>query len=315
MKLVITAFIIAFAASVAVAPLSIRLLTRLKFGQSIREIGPKWHMKKSGTPPMGGVIFIFGVTLAAVLLLRDARALVVLFSALAFGLVGFLDDYIKVVKKRNLGLTSKQKFTLQCIVAIALLAVTEYYFKEGTAIYLPFAQQMLDFRWLYYPFMMVVLLGGVNSVNLTDGIDGLAASVSAIVLLFFAYLSWQADCMALCALCAAGGGGCGAFLLFNRHPARIFMGDTGSLFLGGLVSAAALVLRQPVVLLLAGFVYFVETLSVILQVFSFKTTGKRIFKMSPLHHHFEMCGWSETKIVTVFCFVTAAMCAVCYLGL
>lgn len=303
-------FFIAFLVTVITGPLIIRWLISLKFGQSILEIGPNWHKKKQGTPTMGGIMFILGIVLASAFCLRDSKAWIVLVTALCFGAIGFYDDYIKVVKKRNLGLTSKQKFCLQLIVAIGLVVAAELLDGEGTSILIPFTGREVSLGWLYYPFILFVILGTENSVNLTDGIDGLAASVTTIVLLFSAGMAWQYTQEGMMRLCLFGAAGCLGFLVYNRNPARVFMGDTGSLFLGGLVAASAVVLRQPLLLLLIGFVYFAETLSVILQVASYKATKKRIFKMAPIHHHFEMCGWNEKKIVLVFCGVTLLLCIV-----
>lgn len=301
---------ISFLVTVITGPWIIKWLISLKFGQSILEIGPNWHKKKQGTPTMGGIMFILGIFVASLIFLRDSKAWIVLITALCFGGIGFYDDYIKVAKKRNLGLTSRQKFGLQLIVAIALVIAAELLDGEGTSILIPFMERPVSMGWLYFPFILFVILGTENSVNLTDGIDGLAAGVTAIVMLFLAGLSWQYMQEGMMRLCLFAVAGCLGFLVFNHYPAKVFMGDTGSLFLGGLVSASAVLLRQPLLLILIGFVYFAETLSVILQVISYKTTGKRIFKMSPIHHHFEMCGWKETKIVGVFCAVTLLLCIV-----
>ena len=301
---------ISFLVTVITGPWIIKWLISLKFGQSILEIGPNWHKKKQGTPTMGGIMFILGIFVASLIFLRDIKAWIVLITALCFGGIGFYDDYIKVAKKRNLGLTSRQKFGLQLIVSIALVIAAELLDGEGTSILIPFMERPVSMGWFYFPFILFVILGTENSVNLTDGIDGLAASVTAIVTLFLAGMSWQYMQEGMMRLCLFAAAGCLGFLVFNHYPAKVFMGDTGSLFLGGLVSASAVVLRQPLLLILIGFVYFAETLSVILQVISYKTTGKRIFKMSPIHHHFEMCGWKETKIVGVFCTVTLLLCIV-----
>ena len=303
-------FLIAFLVTVITGPLIIRWLVRLKFGQSILEIGPNWHKKKQGTPTMGGIMFILGIVVASVFCLRDSKAWIVLITSLCFGTIGFYDDYIKVVKKRNLGLTSKQKFCLQLVVAIGLVVAAQWLDGEGTAILLPFTDREVSLGWFYYPFILFVILGTENSVNLTDGIDGLAAGVTTVVMLFFAGLAWQYTQEGVMSLCLCGAAGCMGFLVYNRHPAKVFMGDTGSLFLGGLVGACAVVLRQPLLLILVGFVYFAETLSVIVQVASYKLTKKRVFKMAPIHHHFEMCGWSEKKIVLAFCGITILLCAV-----
>ena len=299
-------FLIAFLGTVFTGPFIIRWLISLKFGQSILEIGPNWHKNKQGTPTMGGIMFILGIVLASLFCLRDGSGWIALVVALLFGAIGFYDDYIKVAKKRNLGLTSKQKFLLQLIVAIVLTVAA--IIKNGTAILIPFSGAEVDLGWFYVPFILFVILGTENSVNLTDGIDRLATSVTAIVMLFMAGMAWQYMEEGLMGLALFALAGCLGFLVYNHHPAKVFMGDTGSLFLGGLVSACAVLLGQPLLLLLIGFVYFMETLSVILQVTSFKLTKKRIFKMSPIHHHFEMCGWSEKKIVLVFCSVTAILC-------
>ncbi len=299
-------FLIAFLGTVFTGPFIIRWLISLKIGQSILEIGPNWHKNKQGTPTMGGIMFILGIVLASLFCLRDSSGWVALVVALLFGAIGFYDDYIKVAKKRNLGLTSKQKFLLQLIVAIVLTVAA--IIKNGTTILIPFSGAEVDLGWFYVPFILFVILGTENSVNLTDGIDGLATSVTAIVMLFMAGMAWQYTEDGLMRLSIFALAGCLGFLVYNHYPAKVFMGDTGSLFLGGLVSACAVLLGQPLLLLLIGFVYFMETLSVILQVASFKLTKKRIFKMSPIHHHFEMCGWSEKKIVLVFCGITAILC-------
>ena len=299
-------FLIAFLVTVFTGPFIIRWLISLKIGQSILEIGPNWHKNKQGTPTMGGIMFILGIVLASFLCLRDSSGWIALVVALLFGAIGFYDDYIKVAKKRNLGLTSKQKFLLQLIVAIVLTVAA--IIKNGTTILIPFSGAEVNLGWFYVPFILFVILGTENSVNLTDGIDGLATSVTAIVMLFMAGMAWQYTEDGLMRLSIFALAGCLGFLVYNHHPAKVFMGDTGFFFLGGLVSACAVLLGQPLLLLLIGFVYFMETLSVILQVASFKLTKKRIFKMSPIHHHFEMCGWSEKKIVLVFCGITAILC-------
>ena len=310
----ITAFIIAFGLSLAIAPFTIRYLASLKFGQSIREIGPKWHLKKSGTPTMGGFIFIIPLIITSLLLIRDASSIICVITALAFGGVGFIDDFIKVVKKRNLGLSSKHKFILQFAVTVFFIAATAFYLETGTSFKIPFFGSV-DIGIVYYFFAAFVMLGCVNSVNLTDGIDGLATSISTIVLVFFGIMAVIYAEYHIAAVCFAAVGGLVAFFMFNKNPAKVFMGDTGSLFLGGLISAVALVLGQPIMLVIAGLVFFVETLSVILQVAYFKRTGKRLFKMSPIHHHFEMSGWNENKIDLVFSGITLIMCIIAYFGI
>lgn len=310
------AFLISFAVTTVVLPALIPYLHKLKFGQQILEDGPKWHEKKSGTPTMGGLSFILGVSVAmaaAIFAKFDMKLLMMAAVSLGFGAIGFIDDYIKVVKKRNMGLTATQKFLLQAVLAAVYVVVLQKTGELSTHIIIPFAGIEVQMPWwLYIPFILVVVTGTVNAVNLTDGLDGLAASVSVVVTLFFGAAavlvgSYDSSYFAF-AVC----GGAAGFLLFNKYPARVFMGDTGSLYLGGAVSVLAVGLKMPLVLIIAGFVYLFETLSVIIQVASFKLTGKRVFKMSPIHHHFEMCGWSERKIVAVFSLTALALCIVAY---
>ena len=276
-------------------------LRRLKAGQEIREIGPKWHATKAGTPTMGGLMFIAGIAIAILvagwpnMMAGDFSHIYVFLFAAVFGCIGFLDDYEKVKKHQNLGLTALQKFLLQLAAAIVFLMLMRY---EG-----------LVSPNLYIPFITV------NAVNLTDGLDGLATSVTIPVALFFVSVATWWSYTQLGVFAAALLGGLLAFLLFNAHPAKVFMGDTGSLFLGGAVAGMAFAFDMPLVLVLVGIVYIVETLSDILQVAYFKLThGKRIFKMAPIHHHFEMCGWSEVKIVTVFTAVSVLFCALALFG-
>ena len=312
---IITAAVITFALSVAIAPFAIKYLISIKFGQSIREIGPSWHEKKSGTPTMGGFIFIISLVVAGMLFLRDVPSVICLVTALGFGVVGFVDDYIKVVKKRNLGLSSKAKFLHQIAVTVFFLGAEQMLIGVDSSVKIPFGSTV-DMGILYFFFAAFVMLGCVNSVNLTDGIDGLATSISTVVLAFFGVMAYIYGEGEIAVLCFAAVGGCVAFFLFNKNPAKVFMGDTGSLFLGGLISAVALMLGQPFMLIIAGIVFFLETLSVILQVAYFKVTGgKRLFKMSPVHHHFEMCGWNENKIDIVFGTVTLVMCVLAYFGI
>lgn len=311
---VIGSMISAFLISIVCGIIFIPLLRRLKFGQEIRSEGPKWHKSKSGTPTMGGFIFIIPVIIvtAAVCLLNSvldfeedlfvSRIISVPAVSLVFGAIGFFDDYIKVVKKRNLGLTALQKFSLQFIASVIFSVAAVKTGIINTEIVIPFVSAPVNLGFLYIPFIVVVMLACVNSVNLTDGLDGLATSVTIAVLLFFMFVASATkysdnNILLFTAILI---GGLFGFLLYNRYPASVFMGDTGSLFLGGAVSAIAINLKMPVILIIVGFVYVMEALSVIMQVTSFKLTGKRIFKMSPIHHHFEMCGWNERKIVFVF---------------
>lgn len=314
---------IALILSLVLGAFAIPILRKLKFGQEIREEGPAWHASKSGTPTMGGVIFIFSIIITLIIVYSASTItgmkfgaiadiiLVILMSA-AFGLIGFIDDYIKVVKKRNLGLTASQKFSLQFLVA--LIFATWVAVGTGvTKIDLPFTSLDLELGWFYIPFIIFVMLATVNSVNLTDGLDGLATTITIIVALFYLLISIRLPNHAMALFAAVILGALIGFLFYNWKPAKVFMGDTGSLFLGGAVCGLAIMLRQPLTLLIVGFVYVLETLSVILQVMSYKLTGKRIFKMSPIHHHFEMCGWGEIKIVCVFSFVTLILCAFMYI--
>lgn len=245
----------------------------------------------------------------------NSEILFLLAASLVFGVIGFIDDYIKVILKRNLGLTAKQKFLLQLVAAIGLVCWAVYGEGISTEIRIPFVGAVIDAGIIYIPFAVFVMLAAVNSVNLTDGLDGLAASITSVVALFFMLFAefgnFPNQTVSLFAAMLLGS--LLGFLIYNKYPAKVFMGDTGSLFLGGAVSAMAILTEQPIALIIVGLVYVIETLSVILQVISFKTTGKRIFKMSPIHHHFEMCGWKETKVVAVFTSVTAILCALMYI--
>ena len=316
--------ICAFAVTALTGPVFIPWLRKLKFGQEIREEGPAWHQKKSGTPTMGGLMFMLGITVAvaAVFLVSVlagngegdvAKSVLILAVALGFGAIGFVDDFIKVVKKRNLGLKALPKFLLQMLITVVYLGILMLTGDLSAEIAIPFTDFSLSMpMWLYFIFVMFVVTGTVNAVNLTDGIDGLASSVTVPVVILFALCGWRMGEAGIYSFGLAVAGGLAGFLLFNKHPAKVFMGDTGSLFLGGAVVAIAVALQMHLYLIIAGFVYFAETLSVILQVASFKLTGKRIFKMTPIHHHFEMCEWNEVKIVTVFTAVTVILCAVSY---
>lgn len=296
------------------------VLRALKAGQSIREIGPTWHNSKAGTPMMGGLMFIGAVVICLLVcmpMMEEYTVFYVLLLSLCFGLVGFLDDFCKIKFKRNLGLTSLQKALLQMAVSALYLYLL---YKEGSLtsdIYIPFLDETFYIHPLAYIFFaMFVMVGCVNAVNLTDGVDGLCGSVTVPVMVFFTVVAVAMGRYDLALLPAALTGGLVAYLFYNWHPAKVFMGDTGSLFLGGVVCAMAFALDIPLILILIGIVYILETLSVILQVAFFKLTGgKRLFKMSPIHHHFEMCGWKEEKIVTVFSAVSLIACFVAWLGI
>ena len=296
------------------------VLRALKAGQSIREIGPTWHNNKAGTPMMGGLMFILGaiILLAAnAFFMEEHTVFFVLALALCFGFVGFLDDFTKIKFKRNLGLTSIQKALLQMAVSALFLYAMWKSGSMSTDLYIPFVD--VSFRLhpiVYIFFAMFVMVGCVNAVNLTDGVDGLCASVTVPVMVFFTAAAVGMERFDLALMPAALVGGLISYLFFNWHPAKVFMGDTGSLFLGGAVCALAFALEMPLILILVGFVYICETLSVILQVGYFKLThGKRLFKMSPIHHHFEMCGWKEVKICLVFSGISAVMCLLAWLGI
>lgn len=316
MTSIFASVLLTFFICIIIGPILIPALRKLKFGQSILEIGPQWHAKKSGTPTMGGIIFITAIIATTLLFIREYKVLVILVTSCAFGLIGFIDDYIKVVLKRNLGLTASQKFTAQMIVAVAFaLFLYQTGFINGE-IYIPFISGIIDLeKWIFIPFVVFVMLGTVNSVNLTDGLDGLAAGITIVVSAFFTIIAFIFKDYHVAVFTAALTGGCMGFLLFNAHPAKVFMGDTGALFLGGAICSIAIVLKMPLFLIIVGGIYLIETLSVILQVISFKFTGKRLFKMSPIHHHFEMIGWKETKVVTVFVIATIVLSIIGFLGI
>ena len=296
------------------------VLRALKAGQSIREVGPTWHNYKAGTPMMGGLMFIFSLViclLIAIPTMEDYSVFFVLAMSLCFGAVGFVDDFCKMKKKRNEGLTSMQKLLLQLAVSALFLYAM---YKQGTLnceLYIPFVNVSFTVHPLVYIFFaMFVMVGCDNAVNLTDGVDGLSSSVTLPVLVFFTAAAFCMGKIDLALMPACLVGGLIAYLFYNWHPAKVFMGDTGSLFLGGVVCAMAFALEMPLILILVGFIYICETLSVILQVGYFKLThGKRLFKMSPIHHHFEMCGWKEVKICLVFTAITAVMCILAWLGI
>lgn len=301
---------VAFAVTAAGGPFLIPFLRRLKCGQTVRDDGPATHLQKSGTPTMGGVLFLLGVVAATVLFApREPEVILVLFMMLGFGLVGFIDDYIKVVCRRSMGLRAWQKLLLQMLVTACFAAYLIYYTEVPLQMVLPGTEEIvlnLGRGKLFVLFFIV--LGTTNGINLTDGLDGLAGSVTAIVALFFALTAAFAGSAVAPVACAVTGALFG-FLLFNAHPAAVFMGDTGSLALGGFVAACGYILEVPLMIAVVGLVYVVETLSVILQVVYFKCSGgKRLFRMAPFHHHLELMGWSEEQIVALFTLLTALMC-------
>lgn len=310
------ALLVSFAISAICGPMLIPFLRRLKFGQSIREDGPTWHEKKSGTPTMGGIMFILSSAVGLLITGIDKVTVSVWLCAVLFGAVGFLDDYIKVVKKRNLGLSAKAKFLLQALITVLFLGYLYLQHELSLEVQIPFSHQSVYFGVWLIPFAAFVLLGTVNSVNLTDGLDGLAATTSLFVAIFFASAAYQIGASGIVRFMLAVAGGTIGFLIYNHYPAKVFMGDTGSLFLGGAIGAAAIAMDMELFLVISGAIFLWETLTVILQVLYFKSTkGKRLFKMAPFHHHLEMCGYKETKIVLVFSIITVLLCLIAYFGL
>lgn len=314
---ILAPLIMGFIFSIVLGPIFIPILHKLKFGQNIRKEGPKSHQKKSGTPTMGGLIFFISVATTILIMGKKPmdKEMIILYSFLAFGFIGFLDDILKIIHKDNLGLKAAQKMILLILFSLALAWYGYKYI--GTDILIPFANQ--DFRlnlgMLYIPFIVFYYAAVTNAVNLTDGIDGLATSVTVIVLTFFAIIGFRTQNAEAAVFSIALAGALLGFLKFNAFPAKIFMGDTGSLALGGAIGTIALMLKMELFVVIVGGMYVIETLSVIIQVASFKLTGKRVFKMSPIHHHFEHLGWSEVKIVTVFSSITAILCIIGFIAL
>ncbi len=304
--------LISFALSVMMGPVVIPVLKKLKMGQTERVEGVQSHLKKAGTPTMGGVIILASILITSLLYIKDYPMMIpILFLTLGFGLIGFLDDYLKVVMKRSDGLYPKQKMGLQILVTAVFAFYLVRYTQVPLTWLLPFTDgKYLDLGVLAIPMMFIVIIGTVNGVNFTDGLDGLASSVTVLVATFFTVVAIGTKSGIEPVTCAVVGALLG-FLLFNVYPARVFMGDTGSLALGGFVASTAYVLQMPLFIVIVGLIYLVEVLSVMIQVAYFKKTGgKRIFKMAPIHHHFELCGWSETRVVAVFSIITALLCLV-----
>ena len=322
MSILIT-ILVSFAITALLGLVVIPMLRALKAGQSIREIGPKWHNTKAGTPTMGGIMFMAAALVCVVVggwtaaMAGTYEHLMVLGFSLVFGAIGFVDDFVKVKKKRNLGLTALQKLVLQLAAALAYLALLRWNGNLTAELLIPFAGISFSMNWIIYlVFAVFVIVGCVNAVNLTDGVDGLASGVTLPVMVFFTVVAWLRGNETLALFPAAIIGGLVGFLVYNFHPAKVFMGDTGSLFLGGAVCGMAFALDMPLILILVGIIYIVEALSVIMQVLYFKAThGKRIFRMTPIHHHFEMGGWSEVKIFTVFTGITVVMCILAWFGI
>ncbi|QED47448.1 phospho-N-acetylmuramoyl-pentapeptide-transferase [Cytobacillus dafuensis] len=312
-KVIFFTIIMGFLVTVLLSPIFIPFLRRLKFGQSIREEGPKSHLKKSGTPTMGGIMILLSITITTLIMTNKfaeptVKTYLLLLVTLGFGLLGFLDDFIKVAMKRNLGLTSKQKLFGQIIISVIFYFVFQQN-EFSTVIHIPFTNFSYDLGWTYVFFIIFWLVGFSNAVNLTDGLDGLLSGTAAIAFGAFAVLAWNLSQFEISIFSVAVTGALLGFLVFNAHPAKVFMGDTGSLALGGAIATIAILTKLEIILIIIGGVFVIETLSVILQVISFKTTGKRIFKMSPLHHHYELVGWSEWRVVVTF-WAVGLLCAI-----
>ncbi len=320
MTTLIAAFFISLVVSALVGKFLVPYLNRVKAGQTIREDGPVWHMVKQGTPTMGGLMFIAGIAASSVtaglkcIIKGELTHIFVLVFSLIYSAIGFLDDYKKLRKKQNLGLTAKQKFLLQLAVAVVFILLLRLTGHVTPNLYIPFINKTIAINEVvYFIFAAFVIVGTVNAVNITDGVDGLASGVSVPVALCYAAVAFVWGYKSVGVFAAALAGGLIGFLIYNFHPAKIFMGDTGSLFLGGAVCALAFAMDMPLILLPLGIIYILETLSDIIQVAYFKAThGKRIFKMAPLHHHFEMCGWSEYKVFTVFTAVSAIFAVISF---
>lgn len=319
---VIISFILSFAVTAIVGRFLIPWLHALKAGQTIKEIGPSWHMAKQGTPTMGGIMFVVGILIAILAMswqdfaAGDFSALMIFAFAAVFGVIGFIDDFCKVKFHKNEGLTAPQKFLLQLAAALVFVVLLRSTHHISNELYIPFFNVTFTIPWvLYMAFAAFIIVGCVNSVNLTDGVDGLATGVTMPVMLFYLAVALMWSRMGVGVLSSAVFGGLCAFLIYNFHPAKVFMGDTGSLFLGGMVCGLAFALDIPLVLVVVGIIYICETMSDIIQVTYFKLThGKRIFRMAPLHHHLEMGGWSEVKLFCVFTGITAVCCLLAFWG-
>jgi len=314
MSIIIYSVLIAFLLSIIQGPLIIPLLHKFKFGQNIRAEGPKSHLKKAGTPTMGGIIFMISTIITMLIIVRHTsdEAMTALYCFIAFGLIGLIDDFLKITHKENEGLNSKQKMLLLVVVS----GLIGYYvsIRIGTDIMIPFSHKSVDLGVWFVPFIIIYFTATTNSVNLTDGLDGLATSVTIVVMTFFALVSNMMFHSTLAIFCAALAGALLGFLKYNSYKAQIFMGDMGSLALGGAVAAVGIILKLELLVVIVGGIYVIEALSVIIQVLVFKATGKRVFKMSPIHHHFELSGWHETKVVAVFSIVTVIFCLIGFLS-
>ncbi|HOS69697.1 MAG TPA: phospho-N-acetylmuramoyl-pentapeptide-transferase [Bacillota bacterium] len=309
---IISAFVLALVAG----PVFIPVLTRMKFGQIVRDDGPQSHLKKTGTPAMGGIIIAVPAVIVSLAFSKDKDMLLVLITTMLFGIIGFIDDFLKIKNRRSLGLRAYQKIILQLLVSVFMAFVASGISQVGTEVLIPFTGKFIDLGILYIPFTVLVLISTVNCVNLTDGLDGLAGGTTVVVLGFFSVIALASKNTGLLVFAGAMIGALLGFLRFNSHPAQVFMGDTGSLALGGAIAALAVITRLPLFILIIGAIYVLEGLSVIIQVAYFKMTGgKRFFKMAPLHHHFELSGWAESKIVAVFIIASIILSLIGILGL
>ncbi|TDX53017.1 phospho-N-acetylmuramoyl-pentapeptide-transferase [Orenia marismortui] len=311
-----------FAASISLVislltgPILINWFRRLKFGQNIREVGPKSHLKKAGTPTMGGIIILLSVVVATLTISKlNSRVILALFVMLGYGFLGLLDDAINIITNKNEGLNPKQKLFGQIIIAVVLAFVALKKLEIGTAILIPYLHTSIDLGVLFIPFIVTVVVGTSNAVNLTDGLDGLASGVTIIVAITYTYILYQFAYLNLAIFTIAIAGACLGFAWFNSYPAQVFMGDTGSLALGGALASLAVITKTELFLFIIGGVYVIEAISVMMQVSYFKLTGgKRIFKMTPIHHHFEKSGWSESKIVIRFWIIAIMLSLIGLLG-
>ncbi len=317
MNAIIFYILISFIISLLLGKLLIPVLHKLKFGQYIREEGPESHKKKAGTPTMGGIIFIISSIITIFIIGNhiSKESYICIFALISFGFIGLLDDSLKILRKKNEGLTSKQKMLLLIIVSLVFSFIGYKSNSIGSAIIIPFYGRMLDIGIYYIPFIILYYISLTNSVNLTDGLDGLCGSVTLLVMTFFIVISFAFGYYSVSIFCAAIAGSLLGFLRYNSFPAKIIMGDTGALALGGAIGAVGMILKLPLIVVIVGGIYVFEALSDIIQITSFRLTGKRIFKMAPIHHSLELSGWHEAKIVSVFCIITTALCLLGFLAL
>lgn len=312
--------LISFVISIVAGPILIPILHKLKFGQNIREEGPKSHQKKSGTPTIGGIIFILSSIITMILVIKISNqkftdeAMISLYALIGFGFIGLLDDLLKIIHKNNLGLRAYQKMFLLLLLSGCFAYYGANNSNIGTGVLIPFTHTIWNLGKWYIPIIILYYAAVTNAVNLTDGLDGLCSSITIMVMTFFSLVSYSMMHYNLSIFCGVVAGSLLGFLRFNAFPAKVFMGDTGSLALGGAIATVAMILKLPIIVAIVGGIYLLETLSVIIQVISFKLTGKRVFKMAPIHHHFELSGWHETKVVSVFSIATVVLCLIAFLS-